>query len=742
MKRNMRLALLWKVSPLSVLALGSLLLVPAVSGADNAPAETKAAAEKPEAAKPKAAAPNKAAPPKTAASKTAAPKAEEPQAEEKSAETEPTEYRNWFDVSVGGAIVDGDKAAFQRRYGLPAGAFGGVEDFHYEQDIGKKGLFKVDGRGIFDNHDYSLNFDVEHPDIGYVRGGYREYRSYFDGSGGYFGPTQSWVSPFDNDLALDRGDFFFETGLTLPNKPIITFRYDHQFRNGEQDSTSWGDLTIPAYGDRKIVPSFWDIDETRDIFAGDVKHTLGNTTFGLGLRYELSKTDDSLNTLLNPGEASARYGTDREKVDSDLFNVHVFTDTSFTDKIQFTTGYSFTTLDTDLSGYRLYGTTYDPAFAQRLPIADTFENLSGGAELKQHVANLNLVYQLTDSLLLIPALRIEREDTDNDSTYATPAAPFSSMSYEATSDQGLLDVTERLELRYTGLTNWVFYGRGEWLEGSGDLRDHSWNLGTLSDVVLRSTDENRFWSTYTVGLNWYPLRRLNFGAQYYHKDRWNDYDHTRDNTPNVLISIPTTVYPAFLTAQDWTTDDGNLRVTWRPLATVTLVGAYDIQYSTIDTKPDSASGLGQTQSAKMTSHIVGGTASWTPLQRLYLQGGVNWVWDQTETPADDITLAVQKAKNDYWTANATAGYALNDKTDLEVQYCYYRADDLQDNSVFGLPYGADAQEHGVTASIIRRISQRMRVTLKYGFFDGKDNTSGEHNDYRAHLVYSSFHYRF
>src|SRR6476660_8144298 len=82
------------------------------------------------------------------------------------------ELRNWFDVSVGGVIVDGDKAAFQRRYGLPGTAFGGVEDFHYEEDIGKKGIFKVDGRGIFDNHDYSLKLDVEHPDIGYIRTGY------------------------------------------------------------------------------------------------------------------------------------------------------------------------------------------------------------------------------------------------------------------------------------------------------------------------------------------------------------------------------------------------------------------------------------------------------------------------------------------------------------------------------------------------------------------------------------------
>lgn len=654
----------------------------------------------------------------------------------------PKEYRNWFDLSVGGVIVNGDKAAYQRRSGLPGGAFGGVEDFHYEEDIGKKGIFKVDGRGIFDNHDYSLTFDVEHPDIGFIRGGYTEFQSYFDGSGGFFPGTGAWLSPFNDDLSLDRGEVFFEAGLTLPNKPVITFRYSHQFRNGEKDSTAWGDLTIPGFGDRKIVPSFWGIDETRDEFQADVKHTLGNTTFGLGLRYEISKDDNSLNILQNPGEATARYGTDREKVETDLFNVHAFTETRLNDKVQFTSGYSFTTLDSDLSGYRLYGTAYDPTFAQRLPIPDTFENLSGGSELKQHVANLNLPIQILDSLLLVPSIRIEREDTDSDASYNTPAAPFSGSAYGANSDRGLLDVTERLELRYTGLTNWVLYTRGEWLEGSGDLRERWDNLGTGATIVDRSTDDSRLWQTYTIGANWYPLRRLNFGAQYYHKERWNDYDHTRDSTPNTLTSIPTSVYPAFLTGQDWTTDDGNFRVTWRPLANLTLVGRYDFQLSTIDTKPDSLSGLSKVQTAEMTSHIIGGTVSWTPMQRLYLQGGVNIVWDQTDTPADEVTDAVQRARNDYWTANTSIGYALDDKTDLEVQYLYYRANDRQDNSSAGLPYGADAQEHGVTAAIIRRITERMRITLKYGFFDGRDWTSGEHNNYQAHLIYSSLHYRF
>src|SRR4051812_13303872 len=52
------------------------------------------------------------------------------------------ELRNWVDFTVGGNIIRDDKAAFQQRTQQPRGAWGGVSDFHYEIDVGKKGLFE------------------------------------------------------------------------------------------------------------------------------------------------------------------------------------------------------------------------------------------------------------------------------------------------------------------------------------------------------------------------------------------------------------------------------------------------------------------------------------------------------------------------------------------------------------------------------------------------------------------------
>ena len=100
------------------------------------------------------------------------------------------------------------------------------------------------------------------------------------------------------------------------------------------------------------------------------------------------------------------------------------------------------------------------------------------------------------------------------------------------------------------------------------------------------------------------------------------------------------------------------------------------------------------------------------------------------------------AANDYWNASCLIGYAIDDKTDVQAQYFYYRANNYVDNSTYGQPYGAGAREHGVTATINREISKSVRVSLKYGFFRNREETYGGHNDYDAHLVLATMQYRF
>jgi hypothetical protein len=682
---------------------------------------------------------------------------------------EPGEFNNWAEFSFGNFFVNGDKAQFQQRTGLPGGAFGGVEDFHYESPFQKKGTFSIDGRGIFDNHDYDLRLGLTHPDKGFVRFGYREFHTYYDGSGGFFpGGTNHWFSLYDDDFHVDRGEVWFEAGLRIPEKPELTFRYSHEFRDGKKDSTIWGDtvrLGLPgANNSRGIVPTFLAIDERRDSFALDAKHTISKTDFGLGLRYDRIDNDDSRNIHRRPGEltgsvtaAADRFVTQRDEFEEDLLNAHAFTETRFNDRVLFTTGYSYTRLDTDVSGSRIYGADYDPIydplFARRQQRDEGFLDLRGGSQVDQYVMNVNLMFTPWENIAIVPSLRVEHQDQDGAVTLkqtsfnAPPARAATSEDLRNTRERGFTDVSEQLELRYTGFTNWVLYARGEWLEGEGTLRERQADNDPDAEepataIIERDTDSDRFTQKYVTGVNWYPLRRMNMAAQYYYKIRENDYTHKVDLTTNAPPSGNR--YPAFLTDHDFETHDLNFRVTVRPCINVTLVSRYDYQLSTIHTKADF---LADIESAEMTTHILSESISWTPWARLYLQGSLSYVLDQLETPANNFVGSetnniVPKSRNNYWNASALAGFALDDKTDLQTQYTYYRADNYRDNSEFSVPYGADAEEHSVTATLSRQLTKKLRASLKYGFFSNRDVTSGGHNSYAAHLVYSSLQYRF
>ena len=144
----------------------------------------------------------------------------------------------------------------------------------------------------------------------------------------------------------------------------------------------------------------------------------------------------------------------------------------------------------------------------------------------------------------------------------------------------------------------------------------------------------------------------------------------------------------------------------------------------------------------MNSQIIGEDVNWTPWSRLYLQAGLTYVLSETKTPASDVTQAILNSQNNYWTLNFNSGLILDNKTDLNVGYFFYKADNYVDNSIAGLPLGVAAEEHGVTATLTRRLTQHLRLDLKYGYFHYDDITSGGNNSYEAHLLFSSLQYRF
>jgi hypothetical protein len=684
---------------------------------------------------------------------------------------ETPEYNNWIELGIGGTIVNGDNAQFEQEHRLPANtAYGGIQDLHFEQTFDKNGLFSIDGHALWDTNDYDITVQLSKPKLGYIKAGFTEFRSWYDGNGGFL-PTQggTWFPPPIPEMHIDRGEAWVELGLRVPDWPEITIRYSHEFRQGQKDSTIWGDTTLTGLTvnpTRKIIPSFRDIDETRDIFSFEASKTIGNTDVLLGMRYEHNNNDDSLNMERNAGQVGVvpsgqRWVTQVQKDDVDLFSGHGITETRITDSLWFTTGYSYTTLQNDLSGTRIFGPIFDSAFGEPVPTLGSrdhaFIDLAGTAQDTEHVANANLFWMPVPSLAILTGFRYTHQSLDTDSTFLaeepvpntppfTPTNPAHGFHYGPpipTSGAETADYdrfAERLELRYTGIENWLFYFQGEWEEEWGHVDE--FQTMNLIDPSL-DKDTNALYQKYTIGANWYPTMRLNLSGQYYHKiSSYSD-------------DIITAQFPRLIN-QDWNVDDLNVRITFRPkipacLGTLALVTRYDFVHTSIDSQWGVFSDgelLAELQSGEIKQHVITESINWNPLARFYLQANVSYTLNQTDTPANNIDLAPQTSptvvnfRNDYWTVTSSAGYIIDDKTNIYTDFSFYCANDHFKNAVVAVPYGEGATEYTASATMTRQLTKQMRLLLRYGYFNYRDDTFGGHNNYRGHSIYSSLQFRF
>ena len=687
-------------------------------------------------------------------------------------EEQPEEYKNWIELGIGGVITKGDRAQFEQEHRLPGDqVYGGIQDLHFEGTVGKDALFSIDGHALWDFNDYDVTVQLAKPNLGYIKAGYTEFRSWYDGNGGFFPHNDVFFDPPYPEMHVDRGDAWIELGLRAPDWPEITIRYDHEFRFGQKDSTVWGDTNLTGLAvqsTRKLVPSFRNLDEKRDIFSFEASKTIGNTDVLLGMRYEHNTNDYSLNMERGAGQlppvvpppGQQRKVTQTQNDDVDLFSGHGITETRITDNFWFTAGYSYTTITNDLSGSRIFGTHWDEAFGEPVPTLGnrdhSFIDLAGTARIKQNVFNANLFWMPFENLAILTGFRYTHENNDSDSTFLeeepvsntppfTPLNPAGGFHYgppipvEGARNSDYNRFAERLEMRYTGIKDWLFYFEGEWEEDFGNVDEFQ----SLDEEIPLDKDTNALGQKYTVGATWYPTMRLNFAGQYFY--RIASYDE----------NIFSAQFPRLIN-QDWNVDDFNVRMTFRPklpacMGTLALVTRYDFVHTSIDSQwgifPQDDL-LAELQSGEIKKHVISESLNWNPLPRFFLQANFSYVLNQTDTPANDINLDPQTSptvvnfRNDYWTVTSGFGYIIDDKTDFYADYYFYCANDYFKNAVVAMPYGMGATEHAVSATVTRKLSKNMRLLLKYGYFNYRDVTSGGHNNYQAHSLFSSLQIRF
>ena len=79
---------------------------------------------------------------------------------------------------------------------------------------------------------------------------------------------------------------------------------------------------------------------------------------------------------------------------------------------------------------------------------------------------------------------------------------------------------------------------------------------------------------------------------------------------------------------------------------------------------------------------------------------------------------------------------MNSKTDLLATYNFSRGDYGQHNPA-GVPLGIDFTHQQLLAGLTRRFSDRVSASLRYGFSQYSQPSSGNLNNYTSHGVFAT-----
>lgn len=655
-----------------------------------------------------------------------------------------------------GAFVSGDVAQFQQRQRVPENFSGGIDDLQFSTEIAEDTYLEVEGRAILDNHDYLFHLNIENEDKGFLDVGYREYRTWYDGRGGYWPPGNAFFVEYDPQLGVDRGEAWAKGGLVLPSSFKLTVGYRYLFREGTKDSETWGITAFPSGAQRSIVPSRAVLDEDRHLVDIALERDTGTTQIGSALHYEYTAIDNRRQITQNPeSPTDQRRITDRNNPDTDVWGTRVYgTRRLLEGKVTVSGAYAYNDIDMDLAGSRIYGADFNSSFSVFSPnrqFRDTgYFDLRGSSKMREHVGNVSMLASPFEDVQVLSALRIRGQNLDAHSevveSFVGGAPTYTTVLDDVTSfsSQNEVSVAEDIEVRYKGINNLVLYARGSWEQNNNDLYENQNQLPAPGFDLERSTNTDRHRQDYSVGAKYYPRRWISLSTEYSYRKSDYDYRHDIDSTSNLPLGPPSdNRYPAFLERQTFVTHDINFSTTLRLPCDVSLVTRYDYMDSTIDSE---AEYLSRKQSADTRSHVLGSTLNWNPANWWWTRGGVNYVHSTIDTAADNyntpVTAFLRSFDNDYVMFNVASGMAIDERTDAEFLYTWTSADNNHDVSASSLTYGSNFEENAVRVQLARRLDDHTRLAIGYGYFNNDEAFAGGQYNYDAHLVTTSLEFEY
>lgn len=657
-------------------------------------------------------------------------------------------------TTVGFVSVEGSDAAYRAREGRSGNIYGGIEDLAIEATDGDSLTATVSGHLLFDEGDYLLKTAVVKDGLGRFELEFRNSRSWSNGTGGvYVRPNGTVVNYSLADPALELERTWLRAKAILqrdPDAAKLTIAYEFQQRDGLKSSTHWADTSLTGItgATRNIVPSFYDIDEKRHAVSADLEGSLGKVDLKGGARFETTDVNDSRKIRRRPTESSDRKLTHTQGNKNDLFSSHGAAEYRPNETWLFSTSASIFNLDGDLTGSRIYGATYDAVFDPLLPTRqgrdEGYIDMVGTSNLREYAWNAGALYTPSKNWAVAPAVMVKRYDLSSTSRFEETAVGTTSArvtaidEIEAESGKKFDEIATEIEVRYSGFKRLNLYARAEASIADGHMEELALEDGHTV-MIDRLTDFTRDSGKIAAGFNYVALDSLRFAGQVYTKENRNNYDFTRDNTPNTGSDR----YPNLIRKHYLMTDGAFIRATCKILPTLTSISRVDVQKSKIEsaayTRPVILSGDHDVT-------IYSQSLSWMATNRLHLQATASLTDDNYWTPGTTLTGSVanevQEGNNDWVSTDLSATYVLSDSTDVNVSGFYMKAANYVPNYSVSYPFGAGFEEYGGKVSLVHRFSANLIGTIQYGYVDSKDEASLGLNDYEAHAISTKIECRF
>jgi hypothetical protein len=637
--------------------------------------------------------------------------------------------------------VSGNEAKFREHGWMPDGAAGGILEFSTQEPVGEDGRVTMTGRLLPGLEDYEITLGYEKKDLGWVRGGYSQYRRWFDGTGGYYEPFGEPPYQLDDDrLYLDTSRAWIEFGLDRPRLPQITLGYEYLLREGERPTLQWGLVrdtsTLPPVT-RAIYPASKQVEEQVHVIRLDVRYDLAGFLIEdnfrgefADLRSDRANVDSSTLGAAQPDFVTRYQEGFRYFEGANTLRI----EKQARDWLFLSGGYLYSNLDGEASFNSESFVPADPSVGPFVGAAADEIVL----RRESNVVNVNAQLGPWEDITFAAGAQADwiRQEGFGTATIAGFPSPLdANLNRQA--------ISEHLTLRFTGLPYTVLHAEARLQQENVDqFEQQTINdpVGNASDFLRDTEARSDLWEART-GFTISPWTFLSLDGSYRRASRDTSYDHARDLDAS---GLPGNGYPAFILGRDVVSDDWQARLVWRATRWLKTTFKYQHVNTRIDNRTDDVAnpltGIvipgGRIRSGDYEADIYSVGASLSPWRRLVLNATFSFSDAETATGLD--AASVTPYEGCVYSLISSATFALDAKTDLTAAYSFSKSDYDPDRTVDSLPLGLEYDRHGLVAGIRRQFKHGLSASLQYAFYRYDEPTSGGALDYTAHGILVGF----